>query len=371
MSLGLSQTRRLAQTVSPRQVIQARLLALSLPALRADILTEMASNPAIEDIDHPIETPLSEVQREALEINGNEAIVHPIGDGSFRLRCYSLNGRKQPEIISELEYTAEGFGQAHINPYEFVTGCLYTDSIKIMDEVQRGGVNIKPDNNIVGFGKTDFGRYGSDSFSVRIINWHKDCPFGFRLWSGKPFESGSVKLGDFTYQANFIWQTYISNSYTLENRICGMHDLYFEFDKTDLRIDFGGFEFIPKLKAYERINAVDNDLLHGDTFEIVGNAVTGIGNNVFMDFNDMNFTKGTKKFILKGRTRHDNDSVHVHFATEEGIVAQEIIEFPYSEDYIEVEHMLPDIRGNATVKIIFLPGCDFDFDSFIIEGEDE
>ena len=80
MGLGLSQTRRLAQTVSPRQVIQARLLALSLPALRADILTEMASNPAIEDIDHPIETPLSEVQREALEINETSNPDYPEDD---------------------------------------------------------------------------------------------------------------------------------------------------------------------------------------------------------------------------------------------------------------------------------------------------
>ncbi len=63
MNLGLSQSRRLAQTVSPRQIIQARLLAHSLPTLRAEILAEMAANPAIEDIGHPIETPLSEVER--------------------------------------------------------------------------------------------------------------------------------------------------------------------------------------------------------------------------------------------------------------------------------------------------------------------
>lgn len=63
MGLDLSQTRRLAQNVSPRQIVQARLLARSLPSLRAEILAEMAANPAIEDVDHPLETPLSEVQR--------------------------------------------------------------------------------------------------------------------------------------------------------------------------------------------------------------------------------------------------------------------------------------------------------------------
>ena len=304
------------------------------------------------------------------DVDGQK-VLKALGDGGFRLRVSSNNGRNQVEILSEFEFCATGFGQLSMNPYEFIRCCHYNDSISLMDEVRDGGINIKRDNNIIGFTKTDFGKYGTDSFFVRMINWHSDAPFNFRMWLGYPEREGSQLIGEFTYQADFEWQTYKDNSYTLPCRICGMQDLYFEFDKNDFRIDFGGFEFAKNEKAYERINAVDNDLLHGDTFEIVGNAVTGIGNNVFMDFNDMNFTKGTKKFILKGRTRHDNDSVHVHFATEEGIVAQEIIEFPYSEDYIEVEHMLPDIRGNATVKVIFLPGCDFDFDSFIIEGEDE
>ncbi len=306
----------------------------------------------------------------SLSISGNKAVIAPVGDGSFRLRCYSLNGRKQPEIISEFEYTAEGFGQAQINPYEFVVGCMYTDSIRVMDEVQKGGVNIKADSNIVGFGKTDFGKYGSDSFYVNIINWHKDCPFGFRLWSGRPFEEGSVKLGDFTYQANFIWQTYIPNSYTLEEKICGEHDLYFEFDKTDLRIDLGGFEFSPKLKAYEKINAADNDELHGDTFEISGTSVLGIGNNVFLRFDDMDFADGTSEILLTGRTRHDNDSIHVHFVTESGKEITEIIEFPYSEKSITVSAALPDIREGCSVQFKFLPGCDFDFDSFEIRKAD-
>lgn len=302
----------------------------------------------------------------SLSVSGNKAVVTPVGDGSFRLRCYSLNGRKQPEIISEFEYVSEGFGQAQINPYEFVVGCMYTDSIRVMDEVQKGGVNIKADSNIVGFGRTDFGKYGSDSFYVNIINWHKDCPFGFRLWSGRPFEEGSVKLGDFTYQANFIWQTYIPNSYTLDERISGEHDLYFEFDKTDLRIDLGGFEFTPKLKAYERINAADNDELHGDTFEVSGTSVLGIGNNVFLRFSDMDFVNGTSELLLTGRTRHDNDSIHVHFVTESGKEITEIIEFPYSDESITVSAKLPDIREKCSVNFKFLPGCDFDFDCFEI-----
>ena len=50
----------------------------------------------------------------------------------------------------------------------------------------------------------------------------------------------------------------------------------------------------------------------------------------------------------------------------------EIIEFPYSDESITVSVKLPDIRGNCDIEFRFLPGCDFDFDSFeILKHPDE
>ena len=67
MPLSLEQKQRQVQTISPRQLMQVKLLARSLPELRAEIIAEMAANPAIEDVDHPLETPLSEVERRESE----------------------------------------------------------------------------------------------------------------------------------------------------------------------------------------------------------------------------------------------------------------------------------------------------------------
>ncbi len=302
--------------------------------------------------------------------DGNTATVTPVGDGSFRLRCYGKNGTENPVVLSELEYEIEGFGQAQINPYEFVVGCLCTDSISKMDEVRMGGVSITADNNIVGYGKTDFGKFGSDSFYVNIINWHNDDPFGFRLWSGKPYEQGSVMLGEFTYQADFIWQTYIPNSYKLSEKLCGMQDIYFEFDKTNLRIDFGGFGFEPKLKAYEKLNACDCDVIHGDSFTPSGTSVLGIGNNVFVSYENMDFAKGVLAITLNGKTNHANDTIHIVITSDSGESVAGIIEFPQSEQSISVTTPLSDIRGNCLVEFKFLPGCDFDFDSFTISPKE-
>lgn len=309
-----------------------------------------------------IETNLATVT----ESNNHSAVVHANGDGTFRLRCSADNGSEFPQILSEYEFTANGFGQPIFDPYTFVTACLYSDSVSLMDEVRCGGVSITADNNIVGFKKTDFGKYGTDEFLVRIINWHKDCPFGFRLWEGCPGAESSALIGEFTYQANFEWQTYKDNHYKLSSRLTGEKDIYFEFDKTDLRIDFGGFLFTPRQKAYERLNSADCDLIHGDTYTADGTSVKGIGNNVFLDFDDMDFDKGTSLIRIHGMTRHDNDSIHVHFHTDSGRI-EEIIEFPGSGMPITVSHRLPDIRGKVKVEFRFLPGCDFDFDWFEIE----
>ena len=58
---------RQTQTLAPRMMQSLQLLAQSLPELRAEIAAEMSRNPAIEDVDHPLETSLSEAERRSDE----------------------------------------------------------------------------------------------------------------------------------------------------------------------------------------------------------------------------------------------------------------------------------------------------------------
>ncbi len=296
-----------------------------------------------------------------LEAVGNEATLTAVGDGEFRVRCSCNNGKPQPEIISDFEFKAEGFGQPFTNPYSFVTGCFYNVSKGLMDEVSEGGISMTREQNLVGYTKLDFGKYGTDEVTVRIIHWHTNEPVDIKIWDGNPSDGGRL-LGVFSYQADFIWQTYQDNTFSLPEKLTGHHDIYFEYGEHEQRIYFGGFFFIQKEKAYQRIKAIDNALLHGDTYKANGDRIEGIGNNVFIDFDDMNFTKGISSLRITGRTRHDNDSVHIYVAGENGEV-RDIVEFPYSDDYITVEKQYPDYRGMGTVKLCFLPGCDFDLEA--------
>lgn len=305
-----------------------------------------------------IVTNIAEVKAE-----GGSARLTAIGDGEFRLRCSCKNNKTAPEIISDFEFKAEGFGQPFKSPYEFIAGCFYNQSKGVLSEVSDGGVLLLGEENLAGYTKLDFGKYGSDEFTLKIIHWHSNNPVPFKVWDGNP-ESGRL-LGEFNYQADFIWQTYRNNTFKLSEKLVGEHDICFEFGEHSQRIYFGGFFFKRNEKAYQRLTAADCDLIHGDSFVLDGERAMGIRNNVFLDFDNMNFTDGISKIRITGRTRHDNDSIHVHITGENQIV-REIVEFPFSEDFITVEKDFSDFRGAGTVKIGFLPGCDFDFEALEI-----
>jgi RNA polymerase sigma-54 factor len=68
-SVKLAGELRQTQTLAPHMMQGLKLLAKSLPELRAEISAEMSRNPAIEDVDHPLETVLSEVSRRDDEVN--------------------------------------------------------------------------------------------------------------------------------------------------------------------------------------------------------------------------------------------------------------------------------------------------------------
>lgn len=301
----------------------------------------------------------------SVEGNGCNAKVKAYGDGKFRLRCYCRNGKPHPEIISELEMDVQGLGSVMIDPYAaLIKGSLYNISPTQLDEVSEGGVKIATDSgNIVGFRNVNFGRAGSDSFSISLINWHNNDNVSFSLWDGIPEAYGSEKLGDFVYRADFIWQTYIPNSFKLERPIKGVKDLCFEFEKSDKRIYFGGFIFEGEDESYSYISAAEYSNIRGDSFTAGENAVEHIGNNVFIDYDGFDFSKGVTSVTIKGRTRNANDSVHMRIIGE-SVEIKEILEFPQSEDYIEKTFAVNGFSGKADVKFDFLPGCDFDFMSF-------
>ena len=93
-------------------------------------------------------------------------------------------------------------------------------------------------------------------------------------------------------------------------------------------------------------------------------AVEGIGNNVSLEFDLMDFSEaGTSKLIVYGRSAIDKNTIHIRFANSAG-ESNQLVEFTQTDGYEEQVFDLELVNGKQKVTFIFLPGSQFDFGWF-------
>ena len=283
------------------------------------------------------------------------------GDGEFRLRALCYNGERVAKVISFLEFRITGLGKAFINPYEFVSGSLYTDALgEIGNGNEKGIATPRGESTYFGFQNVDFGDIGSDEITVPIFTLN-DAEYKLGIWEGKPGEPGSTLLCDGIYCKKMIWNTYQPETFKLSKKLTGVTDIYFTADD---KYHFKGFIFKEPDKAFETLYLRQKSRIYGDTFTIDGDCITGIGNNVTIEFDGMDFGhQPARKLIICGRSKLANNSIHLKFDGDEG-TKTELLEFAGSDTYIEREFSITGASGNNTVGFVFLPGCDFDFKYF-------
>lgn len=299
-----------------------------------------------------IETSLATV-----DVHDNTATITACGDGEFRLRCIAKNGAKIPQIISDLEFVSEGIGTATTIPYRFVNATLYNTSNYEAHNSLIGGIDTEDNaTNIIGFEGLDFGDYGSDEVTLSLY-YPENTPVPLEIWAGTPGDQDALQLLRTTYQADFVWSSCQSNTYKLPIKLKGLTTLSFVFYN---KLSFEGFEFTYIEKAFEKLTAKDVNKIYGDSYTVVEDAINHIGNNVSLDFESLNFgSDGITKLILFGKA-NSNNIIHIHFESESGNINQ-IIEFPYSDSCIEKEFLLDKVISEQKVTLVFMPGCNFDF----------
>ena len=207
------------------------------------------------------------------------------------------------------------------------------------------------------FDNVDFGKIGSDTVTVPIF---ANCTnaVDVRFYDGT-FEDGEL-IGDFSYQEKSIWLTYIPNTYKLTKKLTGVHTITVASDN---RYDLKGFVFDKPSKETAEISALMNDNIYGDSFTIGEDAVTGIGNNVVLDFGEFDFTdKVPKAIAVTGRSSLELNSIHAVFVSDSE--KRVLLEFEKSESFTERQFELDGISGKCRVSFMFLPGSNFDFKSF-------
>ncbi|WP_272040128.1 glycoside hydrolase family 2 TIM barrel-domain containing protein [Paenibacillus sp. JJ-100] len=290
--------------------------------------------------------------------------VSAMGDGAFRLRATSRNGTDKTKLISQLEFRAQGLGTAYKDPYGFITGGLY-DYAKgdVGNGNERGVATSRDGETHVGFRNIDFGPYGSDTITIPIFALSSEDYF-IQIWEGMPDEEGSTMIADVVYDKESIWNVYQEETYRLSKRLKGITSICFVLKQ---KIHIKGFSFECQSRAFELNAAASCDHLYGDSFTVREDRVEGIGNNVSLEFEQMDFTsEGASKLVIYGASPIDKNTIHIRFSGADGQHNQ-LVEFTQSKGYEERSFELERVSGEQKVTFIFLPGSQFDFGWFRFE----
>ena len=292
-------------------------------------------------------------------------IIQAEGDGECILRCTAQNKTKYDEVISDLPFIINGLGSKTLDPYNLIEAIRFNDWDQEKEKPEitlESGISTRKCGNCwISFDKVDFGSDGGDIIHIPIFSFSTELPIEI-------YEGNGIKgecLGKFTYEHESIYNTYSENVFTINRRLFGVHTITINLLA---EVYFHGFYFDKTPKAFAKLRALDANLIAGDSFKKTDEAVEGIGNNVNLDFNDMNFgEKSATKLIICGKSNTENNTINIKFFDSEGNSTTEVIEFFHTDEYEEKTFEIKYVNGDKKVSFVFLPGCNFDFKWFKFE----
>ena len=127
-----------------------------------------------------------------------------------------------------------------------------------------------------------------------------------------------------------------------------------------------GFGFARPDKEFALTDTDCRTNIYGDRFTIGDGEITGIGNNVVIEFGKYDFTaRQPVKLYITARSALPKNSVHliVKGDTEKRILC----EFEQADVYTERCFPVDGISGVCDISFGFLPGSDIDMKSFRFE----
>ena len=295
------------------------------------------------------------------QIDDTHMRILAFADGSFFVRCSVTNGRGCTALYSMLEFKAEQIGTMNLDPYSFTVGSLYTYAEgEVANGNAHGAATGSEGTTSITYGPFDFGTFGTDTVTIPIFETESQ-PVDLTFIEGKTKSKPGTILCTGRYDKKMIWDQYQEETFKLPKRLKGVTT--FTIQVTDRKLHIGGLTFHKLEKAWTTLAASDIDRIYGDAFCRTDDAITGIGNNVTIEYTDMDFGDETSAVIeITGRSPIAKNTIHVRTSNgkEESL---NIAEFTYSEDYTTKCFPVNVLSGSQTVTLLFLPGSNFDLKS--------
>ena len=328
-------------------------------------LKEINWNPVLKECVSSDFISVIDIESSSNENGFEEKIIQAEADGECILRCTAKNNTEYDEVLSDLPFSITGLGSKNLNPYILIEAIRFTNWYREKEKpeitLESGISNRKCGNTWVSYDKVDFGSDGGDTIHLPIFCFNTEFPIEIYLGNGIDGEC----LGKFTYKHESIYNTYSENIFILNRRLFGVQTITINL-LAELYLH--GFYFDKTPKAFAKLRALDANLITGDSFTKTDEAVEGIGNNVNIDFNDMNFgDKSAKSLTICGRSNTDNNTINIKYFDNDNKSTNEVIEFEHTEDYEEKTFKIKSVSGKKNISFIFLPGCNFDFKWFKFE----
>lgn len=283
--------------------------------------------------------------------------IEALGDGDFQLRAFSKSGTEAIRVVSQLDFSAAGLGKAFYDAYTFVSGSTYANCIGTVGAGNdRGVATARGEQTVVIFDNIDFGRWGSSEITIPIfaLDFEK---INIDIYDGVWGTDGCELICEGIYNHPKMWNVYQEETFKLTKRLKGVHSLSF---RTTEKIHMKGFYCGEYEPAHERLYTSDALNIYGDTYIRRDDAITNIGNNVTIDFGDIDFGNEVPcKVCICGRARGSRNTIHIRFEGSEGEV-RNIMECDPTDEYVESTFAVKDIARQGGLQLIFLPGCDYD-----------
>ena len=328
-------------------------------------LKEINWNPVLKECVSSDNVSVIDVDASSKESGIQTKIIQAEADGECILRCTAQNNTEYDEVISDLPLQITGLGNKSLDPYTLIEAIRFTDWEKEKERpeitLESGISNRKCGNVWISFDRVDFGSDGADTIHIPIFSFSTELPIEI-------YEGNGVKgecLGKFTYKHESIYNTYSENIFTISRRLFGVHTITVNLLA---EVYFHGFYFDKTPKAFAKLRALDANLITGDSYKITDEAVEGIGNNVNLDFNDMNFGENAATSLtVCGKSNTENNTINIKFFDSDGKSTTQVIEFSHTDKYEEKKFEIESVKGNKKISFVFLPGCNFDFKWFKFE----
>ncbi len=298
-------------------------------------------------------------------MEGDIITVTALGDGDIFLRASANNGYPHARVISQQELTITGLGQPNLDPYHFISAGLYTVHQGDIGSGNEQGIAFARDGeSMVGFTPVDFGPIGSDEITLPIFALDSGR-HDLRFWDGIPGEGGTL-IAVLPYQKPSRWNVYQSETYRLPVRLTGLHTLCFSLTE---KVHLKGFSFVKQSRAWLPQSALDADAVYGDSFTRTEDGVLGIGNNVSLVYENMDFgAASSAELTIDGCTPLAENPITVRYQNEAGESLTTLVQFKGGERGVQ-SFRVEILPGVGTVSFVFLPGCQFDFYGFRFRQE--